>query len=85
MESLRQYGGEIALVVSDYQMPRMSGARMYEVARAHYPELRFVMMTGSDDRPLREAIGPDSDRVRLMRKPLDPRELLEVVRAMLDG
>src|SRR5215831_10352810 len=38
---------QLDLVVSDFQMPEMSGIRLAEEMRLHRPQLQFVFITGN--------------------------------------
>jgi DNA-binding NtrC family response regulator len=39
-------GGEVALLVADYRMPRMSGTTLLQLAKASSPRTRRILLTG---------------------------------------
>jgi len=80
-EALEAFGGNPSsweLVISDLDMPGMSGIELCHSLRMLAPDLKTILATGSCDiseaEVLREGFG------RLVRKPYTPRELEAAVR-----
>jgi two-component system response regulator SaeR len=71
---------EIALIITDVEMPRMGGHALLEQVRDEAPDLPVIMMSGDT--------GGESEylaqfrRVRLVTKPWLPEELVTLVREM---
>jgi PAS domain S-box-containing protein len=69
------------LALIDYAMPGMHGAEVARLARASYPELPIVFVTGyADTEQLEAALGPDAP---VLRKPFTVDDLADAVEANL--
>jgi DNA-binding NtrC family response regulator len=84
LERLRASDHEIALVVSDVVMPRMSGPELHQAARRNGAEAKFVFVTGYTSSDAGAWAGLDP-AVPLLKKPWTIPELLEVVRKALES
>jgi PAS domain S-box-containing protein len=75
-------GNAIDLVVTDVNMPDMSGFELGKLLRAKRPNLEILFVTGYIDPtdPMLETISMD----RLLQKPFLPGVMLEKVRGMID-
>lgn len=82
---LHHTGGSIALVVTDFEMSRMDGAQLFVTAERLYPQLRFMIATAGDESRLRDLVGRDTARLRVIPKPLTAEVLLQTARELLDG
>ena len=71
-----------ALVISDIRMPGISGLEVLERAKATYPEIRVVLITGFGT-PQMLARAQQSGADRILTKPFNPMELLAAVREIL--
>ena len=60
------------LVVSDYAMPKLSGAELIRQARERAPELPAIIITGYAES---ESIGQRPDNVAILSKPFTPEQL----------
>ena len=72
-------GGEIALMIVDYQMHPMTGSELLELLNERLPDARKVMLTGQADL---DAVVESIRRVQLFRymsKPWDPADLERTV------
>jgi two-component system cell cycle sensor histidine kinase/response regulator CckA len=74
-------GAEVALVVTDVVMPRMSGRQLAERLAEARPDVRVLFMSGHDDRET----AADGDRAAFLPKPFSPDSLARKVREVLDG
>ncbi|TMI76983.1 MAG: response regulator [Bacillati bacterium ANGP1] len=71
-----------ALVISDIRMPGISGLEVLERAKATYPEIRVVLITGFGT-PQMLTRAQQSGADRILTKPFNPMELLAAVREIL--
>ena len=72
----------VDLVISDIRMPGMSGLEVLEAAKALYPSIHVVLITGfGTPQTLERARQSGADRV--LTKPFNPTELLAAVREIL--
>lgn len=69
------------LLISDVMMPLMDGPTMVRQARARYPDLPIVFMSGYAEETIRKSI--DLDNVAFLAKPFSVQQLAEAVRAVL--
>jgi DNA-binding NtrC family response regulator len=81
-DALRICGEEcIDVLISDFSMPEMDGAKLAERVWKLYPNVAVLMISG--DRT--EAPAVRGGRIRFVRKPFFPGELIRVLREMLSG
>ncbi len=71
------------VVITDLQMPRMSGVEVMEAVRAHNPNVRVLITTGNSALSETELPGSESANAYLT-KPLNIRQLLETL-AKIEG
>ncbi|MBI5017600.1 MAG: response regulator [Deltaproteobacteria bacterium] len=79
-----EFGGEIALLLSDVVMPGMDGPQLADELRARHPRLKVIFMSGYAE----DILGPrilSEPGIVLLQKPLPPRKLSSKVREVLDG
>ncbi|MEG3175036.1 response regulator [Sphingomonas sp. RB3P16] len=69
------------LLISDVMMPLMDGPTMVRRARARYPDLPILFMSGYAEETLRNSI--DLDNVAFLAKPFSVQQLAEAARAVL--
>lgn len=84
MSVWREQGGQVDVLVTDMIMPgKVSGSDLAEQLRAECPDLRIVYCTGYSA----ELTGLSELRSteRLLPKPFENKQLLQVVRGLLDG
>jgi CheY-like chemotaxis protein len=79
LDLFEAYGGHVHLLLTDIQMPQMSGPQLADELRRRNPDLRIVFMSGY----------PDTDTMELneafLAKPFNPTGLSQTVRRALDG
>ncbi len=82
LESFFQLG-EFAIIMSDNQMPGLTGLELLARAKEFAPHTRRLLLTGHTD--LNDAIGAFNDGVihRFINKPWDAKDLIEVLREEL--
>lgn len=73
-----------ALVLSDIQMPGMSGLDLLARLRELRPDIPVVLMTAFPDERVRER-AEMAGAVRLFIKPCDPDELIELIETLIAG
>jgi two-component system cell cycle sensor histidine kinase/response regulator CckA len=74
-------GTKIDLIVSDVVMPTMDGPTLGRAARAEFPDLPILFMSGYAEEQLRKTI--DLDRMGFIPKPFSVKALAEAVQATL--
>lgn len=62
----RLSGGAVDCVVSDYEMPEMSGVELLESAREEHPQLPFILLTGHDPGRLESSV--DGTQTSVLQK-----------------
>lgn len=82
-DALSQLQGEaFDLVISDLRMPGVTGLEVLEAAKASFPTIRVVLITGfgtAETVARAKQLGAD----RVLTKPFNPMELLAAVREIL--
>jgi two-component system cell cycle sensor histidine kinase/response regulator CckA len=69
------------MIVSDVVMPNMDGPTMAKQARAQYPDLPVLFMSGYAEEQLRKSI--DLDNVAFLPKPFSVAQIAEAVGEIL--
>jgi two-component system cell cycle sensor histidine kinase/response regulator CckA len=81
-EALELLGREpVDLLISDVMMPTMDGPTLVGHARARFPDLPILFMSGYAEETLRRSI--DIDQVAFLPKPFSVRQLAEAARDAL--
>ena len=78
---LIEEGTEFDLLISDVVMPQMDGPTLVRTARAKYPDLKVLFMSGYAEEQLRKSI--DIDRVSFLPKPFSVQQLGQAARDAL--
>ena len=81
LEASEAGGEQVDLLVSDVVMPTMDGPTLGRAARAKYPHLPILFMSGYAEEQLRRSI--DLDRMGFIPKPFSIKALAEAVKGML--
>ncbi len=84
LETFRKHGDEIALVISDVGLPRMSGDQVYSAMKAIDPSVRAILASGYMEPELRADALRSGVRA-FMQKPYEMRKVLTEVRQVLDA
>jgi two-component system, cell cycle sensor histidine kinase and response regulator CckA len=82
-ERLAEMTDRVDLVVTDVVMPGLSGAAFADQLAEQHPDLPVVLMSGFSDRPELPPAGTTARR--FIEKPFTQRQLLGVVRDLLDA
>lgn len=83
-ELYEQEGARFDLLLTDVIMPRLGGPALARKLRSDDPGLKLLFASGYTNEALTNR-GDLEEGVDLLRKPFSARELLEKVRAVLDG
>jgi len=78
---LIEEGTEFDLLISDVVMPQMDGPTLVRAARAKYPDIKVLFMSGYAEEQLRKSI--DIDRVSFLPKPFSVQQLGQAARDAL--
>jgi DNA-binding response OmpR family regulator len=79
LELSRKYPGEIALVITDVQMPRLNGIDLCAHLLQERPGIKVLVMSGAD---INEIVSQNVNLL-FLPKPFDGRTLITRVRAIL--
>jgi len=81
-EALRICAEEtVDVLISDISMPEMDGIKLAERVMKSHPRVSVLLVSGA----VHEAPAVRGGRVRFLRKPFFPSELIKLVREMLGG
>jgi PAS domain S-box-containing protein len=83
LEMYKNHEKEIALVLSDYGLPKYSGEEVFNRLRKTNPNVHFILLTGFLEPETRERMQKMGVR-EIITKPYKPAELLMTIRAVLD-
>jgi DNA-binding response OmpR family regulator len=78
-----QFGGKIDLLLTDIQMPDMSGRELAQRLRSSRSDMRLLYMSGQNDADVAE-YGVLASGTLFLSKPFTIAELAKRVRAVLD-
>jgi DNA-binding NtrC family response regulator len=79
-EALRMCAEEtVDVLISDVAMPEMDGNKLADKVLKLHPRVKVLMISGT----VAEVPGMKSGRVRFLKKPFFPAELVKLVREML--
>jgi CheY-like chemotaxis protein len=84
LETFRNHRNEIALVISDVGLPRMSGDQVFSAMKAIDPSVRAILASGYMEPELRADALRSGVRA-FMQKPYEMRKVLTKVRQILDA
>jgi len=72
---VRELGDDIAVIVSDIQMPNGDGLTLARAVRQASPTVPIILVSGCNE--------PDGDYAFFLRKPFQPSALLDAVRSLV--
>lgn len=70
---------KVIFVLTDYQMPGMTGAQFIKKLKADYPEIRFIMLSGQADENLIDELLRDNSLDYFVSKPWTLSDLMEKI------
>ena len=82
MAKLESFGPD--LIVTDYEMPGMSGMELIELAQQRHPGLAALLVSAREDYALPAARGSRLGLVACLQKPVDLDDLSFVVRKLIE-
>lgn len=74
---------KVAVVVADERMPGMTGIELLEHLQTAHPEAVRIMLTGQASLELAQRAINDGQVFRFLTKPIEPRDLIRVIREAL--
>ena len=74
-----KHRSEIKIVISDQEMPRMSGPEMARRLRESAPDMKLITMSGF----MQSTTGGSTAVEEILQKPFTPKQLLEAVHRVL--
>lgn len=78
LDFLREDSTDVVLVLSDINMPGMTGLELLQIVKAEFPDLRVMMVTAYDDASMQqEALSRGAEGY--LTKPIDFTELKKTV------
>jgi CheY-like chemotaxis protein len=84
IEKLKQYGGGVDLLVTDYAMPDMQGRELAEHVRQRFPAVKVLYQTGFSDQLFENRVELE-EGAAFLEKPFTARGLREAARLVLFG
>jgi len=82
LEMLRDH--PVELLISDNNMPGISGMELFSEARRHWPHMLRIMLTGDTDPELAVRSINEAEVYRFIRKPWNNHDLRTIVRLAFD-
>jgi len=76
---------EFALVITDIYMPNRDGLELITQLHLRYPGSRIIAMSGHPTKRTMLAVAAKLGGARTIQKPFLPREMLDLVKAVLNG
>jgi len=84
LEQIEQHKGEIHLVLSDIDMPKMDGIQLAKELKTEKPEIKILIMSGGITEKDFNA-DPDTKDFPFLQKPFDMSMMLNKVKETLNG
>lgn len=79
LEIIRGRGDEIDLVVTDQNMPKMTGIEMIEQAHLILPDMPFLLVSGYSEKQMQEIIDKHPAIKGVLRKPVSKGRVIEKI------
>ena len=80
LDIIRDNPTKFDLVITDYNMPKMTGLEMAQQVSVDLPNLRFVLLSGYSQEKMSEMIEGHASFKAVLRKPVSKKVLAEVIR-----
>ncbi len=85
LDLIRENQDKFDLVITDHNMPRMSGVELATQIHIDFPELPFILMTGYSQQQLQEMVDDFSSIRATLKKPVAKEIVDQTVRSVLSG
>lgn len=79
MDEIEADGAEVALLITDWLMPRIKGDELIRLAREGRGALKSILITGQMDEEARRACGSAAGVLGILGKPWRKKELLALI------
>jgi CheY-like chemotaxis protein len=76
---------EILIIVVDYQMPKLNGAKLIRSIKDKYPHIKCVMLSGQANDLIVQELTEEKHLEQFISKPWDEEKLYQVVRPILES
>lgn len=83
IDGLEREGVRVLIVISDWYMPGMNGDELFDRIHEKYPGIATILVTGQMDEKRMQALKDEAAIQAIIRKPWQPREMLDAVSACL--
>ncbi|MBB6261605.1 two-component system cell cycle sensor histidine kinase/response regulator CckA [Paenochrobactrum gallinarii] len=83
LEVLEELGGKVDIVVSDVVMPEMDGPTLLRELRIHYPDIKFIFVSGYAEDAFARNL-PEDAKFGFLPKPFSLKQLATAVKEMLE-
>jgi DNA-binding NtrC family response regulator len=83
MSTISEENIEIIFILSDYQMPKMTGEEFLRIAKAHFPDVACVMLSGQANETSVQQLLNEGLLDVFIAKPWSEEKLFESVRNVL--
>ncbi len=84
LEYLKERGWHLNIVLLNLVMPGMNGIEITEYIKAHYPDIKVLVLTSYvDDEHVISAINKGADGYEM--KDVEPQQLIETIRRVMNG
>lgn len=84
IDKLIAQGVDVALVISDWLMPGMSGDVFLKKVHQKYPEIKLIMLSGHADYSQMEHLAEEAGLFAFIQKPYKSAQLSDLVQQALD-
>lgn len=83
LDMIRENHGSYDLVITDYNMPKMTGLEMAHQASLDMPDLRFILLSGYSKEKMSGLIEEHSSFRAILRKPVSMEKLEKVIKKVM--
>lgn len=80
LDIIRENPGAYDLVITDYNMPKMTGLEMAYQASFDFPDLRFILLSGYSEQKMHELIKGHHSFKAILRKPVSKNVLERIIK-----
>ncbi len=85
LEVLRENPGAFDLVLTDHNMPKMTGLELVQQIHMDFPDLPFILLSGYSEQKLKDMMHEHPAIKAVLRKPIAKHILSEKIQAVLTG